>query len=29
MGFDPCNCYMKIWKFIRTQIPKVGVHLGV
>jgi len=29
MGFDPCNCYMKIWKSIKTPIPKVGVHLGM
>jgi hypothetical protein len=29
MGFDPCNCSMKIWESIKSPIPKVGVHLGV
>jgi hypothetical protein len=29
MGFDPFNCFMKIWESIRTPILKVGVHLGV
>jgi len=29
MGFDPCNCSLKIWKFIKTPTPKVGAHLGV
>jgi hypothetical protein len=29
MGFDPCNCFQKIWESIKTPTPKVGVHLGV
>ncbi len=29
MGFDPCNCSLKIWDSIGTPIPKMGVHLGV
>jgi hypothetical protein len=29
MGFDSCNCFLKIWKSIGTPIPKVGIHLGV
>jgi hypothetical protein len=29
MGFDPCNYSLKIWEFIGTPIPKMGVHLGV
>jgi hypothetical protein len=29
MGFDPCNCSMKIWESIETPIPKMGPHLGV
>ncbi len=29
MGFDPCNCFLKIWKSIRIPTPKVGVPLGV
>ncbi len=29
MDFDPCNCFMKIWKSIGTLIPKVGAHLGM
>jgi hypothetical protein len=29
MGFDPCNCFLKIWDSIRMLTPKVGVHLGV
>jgi hypothetical protein len=29
MGFDPCNCPLKVWEFIGTPIPKMGVHLGV
>jgi hypothetical protein len=29
MSFDPCNCPLKIWRSIRSTIPKVGVHLGV
>ncbi len=29
MGFDPCNCSLKIEKSIRILIPKVGIHLGV
>jgi len=29
MSFNLCNCPLKIWKFTRTLIPKVGAHLGV
>jgi hypothetical protein len=29
MSFDPCNRSLKIREFIKTLIPKVGVHLGV
>jgi hypothetical protein len=29
MGFDPCNCFLEIWKSIGTPTPKVGAHLGV
>jgi len=29
MGFDPYNCFLKIWKSIGTPIPKVRTHLGV
>jgi len=29
MGFDPCNHSLKIWEFIETPTPKMGVHLGV
>jgi hypothetical protein len=29
MGFDPYNCFMKIWESIGTPTPKVGVHLRV
>jgi hypothetical protein len=29
MGFDPCNHYLKIWKFTEILTPKVGVDLGV
>jgi hypothetical protein len=29
IGFDPCNCSLKIRESIRTPTPKVGVHLGV
>jgi hypothetical protein len=29
MGFDPCNCSLKIRESIETPTPKVGVHLGV
>ncbi len=29
MGFDPCNCSLKIQEFIGTPTPKVGAHLGV
>jgi hypothetical protein len=29
MGFDPCNCSLKIWESIGTPTPKVGAHLGV
>ncbi len=28
MGFDPCNCSMKIQESIEIPIPKVGIHLG-
>jgi hypothetical protein len=28
MGFDPCNCSLKIQDFIKTPTPKVGTHLG-
>ncbi len=29
MGFDPCNCLLKIQESIGTLTPKMGVHLGV
>jgi hypothetical protein len=29
MSFDPYNRLLKIWEFIKTRTPKVGVHLGV
>jgi len=29
MGFDPCNCFLKIWESIGIPTPKVGAHLGV
>jgi hypothetical protein len=29
VAFDPCNCFLKIWKSTRTPTPKMGVHLGV
>jgi len=29
MSFDPSNRSFKIWDFIGTPIPKMGVHLGV
>jgi hypothetical protein len=29
MGFDPCNCLLKIWKSIGTPTPKMRVHLRV
>jgi len=29
MSFDPWNYFLKIWNFIGTPTPKVGVHLGV
>jgi hypothetical protein len=29
MSFDPCNCFLKIWKSIRPPTPKVRTHLGV
>jgi len=29
MGFDPCNCFLKIQESIETLIPKVGTHLGM
>ncbi len=29
MGFDPCDHFLKIWKFDETPTPKVGAHLGV
>jgi hypothetical protein len=28
MGFNPCNCSLKIWKSIETPIPKVGTLFG-
>jgi len=29
MGFNPCNCSMKIRESTETPTPKVGTHLGV
>jgi hypothetical protein len=29
MGFGPFNHSLKIWKSIKSPIPKVGTHLGV
>jgi hypothetical protein len=29
MGFDPCNCSLKIQESTRTPTPKVEAHLGV
>jgi len=29
ISFDPCNCFLKIWKSTRTPTPKMGAHLGV
>jgi hypothetical protein len=29
IGFDPCNCSLKIQESIGTPTPKVRVHLGV
>jgi hypothetical protein len=29
MGFDPCNCSLKIRESIEIPTPKVGAHLGV
>jgi len=29
MGFDPYNRFLKIWKSVKTTIPKVGAHLGL
>jgi len=29
MGFDPCNCFLKIWESIETLIHKVEAPLGV
>ncbi len=29
MGYDPCNCFLKIRESIGTLTPKVGTHLGV
>jgi hypothetical protein len=29
MGFDPCNCFLKIRNSVETPTPKVGGHLGV
>jgi hypothetical protein len=29
MGFDPCNCTLKIWESIWTPTPTMRVHLGV
>jgi hypothetical protein len=28
ISFNPCNRPLKIWKFIGTPTPKVGVHMG-
>jgi hypothetical protein len=29
MGFDPCNCSLKILKVNRDSNSQMGVHLGV
>jgi hypothetical protein len=29
MGFEPCNCLLKIRESIGSPIPKMGVHLGM
>jgi hypothetical protein len=29
LSFDPCNCFLKIWKSTWTLIPKVEAPLGV
>jgi hypothetical protein len=29
MGFDPCNCSLKIWESIGSPTSKVGAHLWV
>jgi hypothetical protein len=29
LGFDPCNCSLKIWESTGTSTPKVGIPLGV
>jgi hypothetical protein len=29
MGFDRCNCALKIWESIGTPTPNMGVHLRV
>jgi len=29
MGFDPCNCSLKIWESFRTPTPQVGIALGM
>jgi len=29
MGFEPFNCFLKIWESTRTSTPNVGAHLGV
>jgi hypothetical protein len=29
MGFDLCDCSLKIWESIETPTPKMGIHLGV
>jgi hypothetical protein len=29
LGFDLCNCSLKIWESTETPTPKVGVPLGV
>jgi len=29
MGFDPCNCSLKIRESIDTPTPKMGIQLGV
>jgi hypothetical protein len=28
IGFDPCNCSLKIWESTGTPTPKVKAHLG-
>ncbi len=29
MGFDPCNCPLKIRESTKTPTPNMGIHLGV